>query len=232
VEVFLCDAASDLFITRNWFNRSMYSSLNVTSVPDHHGRHAIVVDSNLFDGTANGTGFSVAQDYSFREGQTLAITNNTFLAFGRANLHYKLLEQSDVTSHTLLARNHFHTPLGGIACTRALGGVPPDSILAASAERHWRIKDNTTHVANPAPGVIQQPGGMKLWPSVLLSQDVTDPNYLRFPRDAPLWLDGTEHMTWIGALPPGPAPPEGDWFTELLDRWNAVPESNHHAPPK
>jgi hypothetical protein len=27
---------------------------------------------------------------------------------------------------------------------------------------------------------------------------------------------------YIGALPPGPAPPEGDWCTQLLDRWEEV----------
>ena len=27
---------------------------------------------------------------------------------------------------------------------------------------------------------------------------------------------------YIGALPPGPAPPEGDWFTRLLERWEEV----------
>lgn len=26
----------------------------------------------------------------------------------------------------------------------------------------------------------------------------------------------------IGALPPGPAPPEGDWFTRLLERWKEI----------
>lgn len=27
---------------------------------------------------------------------------------------------------------------------------------------------------------------------------------------------------YIGALPPGPAPPEGDWFTRLLERWKEI----------
>jgi hypothetical protein len=33
---------------------------------------------------------------------------------------------------------------------------------------------------------------------------------------------GGDLPTYIGALLPGPAPPEGDWFTRLLERWEEV----------
>jgi|GEM_PF-2749314 len=232
VEVFLSDDASDLMITRNWFNRSIYGSLNITSTPDHHGHHAIVVASNLFDGTSSGTGMSAAPDYSDREGQSLEIVNNTFIAFGRAHLHHKLLKQADVVPDTMLRRNHFHTPLAGIACTRVVGGTPFDSEMAAAASRSWQIAENSAHFRGNDPGVIQQPGGMKIWHTELLSLERTDRNYLRFPIDCPLWLaEASGSARWIGALPPGPAPVAGDWFTNLLDRWNAVPETIHHAPP-
>lgn len=232
VEVFLSDDASDLMITRNWFNRSIYNALNITSVPDHHGRHAIAIEGNLFDGTASGTGMSIEQDYSDREGQSLAVVNNTFLGFSRGWLHYKLLGQSDVIPGTAILRNHFHTPLGGIACTRMLAGFPFDNDLATAAAQTWRIADNSAHFQTKDSGVIQQPGGMKIWHTELLSLDRTDRNYLRFPIDCPLWLaEESGSARWIGALPPGPAPVAGDWFTNLLDRWNAVPETIHHAPP-
>lgn len=225
VEVFLCDDASDLLIVRNWFNRSIYGSLNFTSVPDHHGRHHTVIGSNLFDGTVSGTGISTAMDYSDREAQSLTIANNTFIAFGRAHLHSKLLEQADVIPDTALLRNHFHAPLGGIACTRTLGGVPYDSELATAAENTWRIADNSAHFRGTEPGVIQQPGGMTIWPTEMLSLDRANRNYLRFPADCPLRLDDENGSPrWIGALPPGPAPEEGDWFTHLLDRWNSIPQ--------
>lgn len=227
VEVFLCDNASDLLIARNWFNRSVYSCLNISSVPDHHGRHAIVIAGNLFDGTSSGTGISIEQDYSDREGQSLTIANNTFLGFSRALLRYKLIEQSKVVSGTALLRNHFHTPDGGLACTRSLGGWPLDDGIATTASRTWQIADNSAQFQTQDLGVIRQPGGAKVWPTELLSLDRADRNYLRFPADAPLLLEGeTGSPRWIGALPPGPAPPEGDWFTHLLDRW----QSSHHAP--
>jgi serine/threonine protein kinase len=232
VEVFLSDDASDLMITRNWFNRSIYNALNITSIPDHHGRHAIAIEGNLFDGTASGTGMSIEQDYSDREGQSLAVVNNTFLGFSRGWLHYKLLGQSDVIPGTASLRNHFHTPLGGIACTRMLAGFPLDNDLATAAAQTWRIADNSAHFQTKDSGVIQQPGGMKIWHTELLSLERTDRNYLRFPIDCPLWLaDDYGARPWIGALPPGPAPVAGDWFTNLLNRWNAVPETIHHAPP-
>jgi hypothetical protein len=225
VAVFLCDHASDLLITRNWFNRSIYGSLSVTSVPDHHGRHAVVIDSNLFDGTSSGTGISIEHDYTDREGQSLTIANNTFLGFSRAVLRYKLIERSDVIAETAIRRNHFHAPEGGIACTRALGGWPLDDELATAASQTWQIADNSAQFQSQDLGVIRQPGGMKVWHTELLSLDRTDRNYLRFPADSPLRLEDEKGSPrWIGALPPGPAPPEGDWFTNLLDRWNAILE--------
>jgi hypothetical protein len=132
----------------------------------------------------------------------------------------------------MLRRNHFHTPLAGIACTRVVSGPPFDSEMAAAAARSWQIADNSAHFQTKDSGVIQQPGGMKIWHTELLSLDRTDRNYLRFPIDCPLWLaEESGSARWIGALPPGPAPVAGDWFTNLLDRWNAVPETIHHAPP-
>jgi hypothetical protein len=35
-------------------------------------------------------------------------------------------------------------------------------------------------------------------------------------------LNRDGRQEYIGALPPGPAPPEGDWFTRLLQRWEEV----------
>jgi len=34
-----------------------------------------------------------------------------------------------------------------------------------------------------------------------------------------------EMRNYIGALSPGPAPPEGDWFTRLRERWQEVLEN-------
>jgi hypothetical protein len=83
----------------------------------------------------------------------------------------------------------------------------------------WQIADNSAHFQTQDVGLIRQPGGVKVWHTELLSLDRADRNYLRFPADAPLLLEdeaGLPH--WIGALAPGPAPDEGDWFTRVLQR--------------
>lgn len=49
---------------------------------------------------------------------------------------------------------------------------------------------------------------------VFLSKEPTSPDYARLdPKSLP------EPTDRYGALPPGPAPPEGDWFTRLQERW-------------
>src|SRR5690606_13194980 len=49
-----------------------------------------------------------------------------------------------------------------------------------------------------------------------LAEDVGSPNFGRLAA-----IDGVPHA---GALPAGPAPTEGDWFTRLRDRWlNKLP---------
>jgi len=35
-------------------------------------------------------------------------------------------------------------------------------------------------------------------------------------------LNRNGKQEYIGALPPGPEPSEGDWFTRLLERWEEV----------
>jgi hypothetical protein len=56
----------------------------------------------------------------------------------------------------------------------------------------------------------------------MLSSDATSRDYPRIPADSPLAKQspGGELPGYIGALPPGPAPREGDWFTRLRERWD------------
>jgi hypothetical protein len=54
-----------------------------------------------------------------------------------------------------------------------------------------------------------------------LSMDPLSPDYLRLPSDSPLAKGGAggSWPNYLGALPPGPAPKEGDWFTRLREKW-------------
>jgi hypothetical protein len=58
-------------------------------------------------------------------------------------------------------------------------------------------------------------------PPVLLSLSPADRDYMRLPADSPLGK-APDPPGYVGALPPGPAPKEGDWFMRLRDRWAAV----------
>jgi serine/threonine protein kinase len=54
-----------------------------------------------------------------------------------------------------------------------------------------------------------------------LSVNNSDRNYLRLPPDSRFAGRGAagKWPEYMGALPPGPAPIDGDWFTRLRDRW-------------
>jgi hypothetical protein len=55
-----------------------------------------------------------------------------------------------------------------------------------------------------------------------LSLDAHDHrNYVRVSNPSVILNRGGK-QEYIGALPPGRAPPEGDWFTRLLERWEEV----------
>jgi hypothetical protein len=231
LEVFLSDSASNLLVQQNWFNRSLYCSLNLGSIPDHFGSHVVEVSENLFDGTSSGTGIATSLDQADRESQFLTVANNTFLGYARTEVNYKLLRQPQVAPHTSVVRNHFHVPYGSLGFQRSHGALRNNVDMAAAANRQWQIAENSAPFFSSEPGILVQPGGMRIWNTLLLSRDRADRDYLRFPADAPLRLESTdESPSWIGALPLGPAPPEGDWFTKILDRWNSVPESSPQAP--
>jgi hypothetical protein len=65
-----------------------------------------------------------------------------------------------------------------------------------------------------------------------LSLNPKHADYLRVAADSPLGTAGAggEWPKHIGALPPGPAPPDGDWFTRLRERWLA-PNGPAGNPP-
>ena len=64
----------------------------------------------------------------------------------------------------------------------------------------------------------------------LLSTSRSDSNYLRLPTDSTLAKagGGGAWPAYVGALPPGQAPKDGDWFTRLRKRW--LGETSETAP--
>jgi hypothetical protein len=127
--------------------------------------------------------------------------------------------------------------------TQFLEGVPTGGVTVCNNILCWGLSFNTQE------GAAQYRQAAQSWkvghncyldykvkenPFPVLSKGVTDladqadfvlkpeaPAYLRLPSDSPLAKAGVGGAwpSYIGALPPGPAPKDGDWFTRLRETW-------------
>jgi hypothetical protein len=83
--------------------------------------------------------------------------------------------------------------------------------------RHGELKLHKESIFPQAPSdVLAEPR--------FLSLDPAHPDFLRIAEDSPLAKGGAGGAwpSYIGALPPGPAPKDGDWFTRLRQRWGGL----------
>jgi hypothetical protein len=89
--------------------------------------------------------------------------------------------------------------------------------------RHWDVRQNLLWPGRPngqnaepfgVGTIVEQPHWLSLDPH-------DHRNYMRVSNPSVV-LNRDGQQEYIGALPPGPAPPEGDWFTRLLERWEEV----------
>ncbi|HEX7379048.1 MAG TPA: hypothetical protein VF278_18140, partial [Pirellulales bacterium] len=92
--------------------------------------------------------------------------------------------------------------------------------LRGEMAKNWR-RDHNSYLRRSL--FAKSPTDVTVDPAYL-SLDPADRNYLRIPADGPQATGGAggELPTYMGALPPGPAPKEGDWFTRLRERWTDV----------
>jgi hypothetical protein len=101
-------------------------------------------------------------------------------------------------------------------------GISLDPKGVDVVSNNWQVGQNCYPTA-PEPGgpspvrFPRQPTDLLVPDVKFLSTNPEDPNYLRIPADSPLATGGAggDLPTYIGALPPGPAPKEGDWLTRL-----------------
>lgn len=98
-----------------------------------------------------------------------------------------------------------------------------------AARTHWRIARNYTS-GQPRQGTHHLPltTPATQQPIRVLSEDPLDRNYLRVDPTSIVVPPGDP---FPGALPPGPPPPEGDWFTRLQDRWRTTLEDRKALSP-
>ena len=146
---------------------------------------------------------------------TAQISNNIFLATHGAIWFGRPTADSDwfFSPAVRIKNNLFLRPNVGIS-------LDPQDVDAVS--NTWQVGQNCYPTAPEAGGPSpirfpRQPTDLLVPEVKFLSTNPNDTNYLRIPADSPLSTGGAggDLPTYLGALPPGPAPKAGDWFTRL-----------------
>ncbi len=122
-----------------------------------------------------------------------------------------LLNPGSVYPHLYLWRNLIAAPL-----------VPAGHTTSTVVDE-WSVGENLIWPRIDAGSAVGAFGiGTIVEEPQWLSLDPHDHrNYMRVSNPSVV-LNRDGRQEYIGALPPGPAPPEGDWFTRLLERWEEV----------
>ena len=101
----------------------------------------------------------------------------------------------------------------------AFGGVALPLKDLAEAMKHWHVGYNCYLTQPPkSNATIPLQSNDVVTRNPFLSSDPTHADYLRIAADGPLATGGVggDLPEYIGPLPPGPPPKDGDWFTRLL----------------
>jgi hypothetical protein len=197
-----------------------------------HGRYILL--RNVFERSVAGRYVGIVAEtfgaYDIRE--------NVFMRVSYGSLRIGTHDSAD--RHNLrIQRNTFFDAQEAIRCSRIapMGEVAIrdnlyDSSIAGirlwdgaqvgmqSAKSTWQVANNMYTKAPDGEGAFPLMAGDIVVGSPFISTDRTHRDYLRlnpavFPK-----ADNGQTIQY-GALPPGPAPPEGDWFTRLQERWKA-----------
>ncbi len=145
------------------------------------------------------------------------------------------LQTLELASNSFVAgagiRAALYVPLSGVTiCNNVLDGqvyFNPDVVSQLKdAVRGWRVHANA-YTASPIAldSFPKSPDDIVVFDENEWSPQPADPDSLRPRKGTKLATRGSggEWPTYIGALPPGPAPTNGDWFTRLRERWLIEP---------
>jgi len=175
----------------------------------------VVVRHNVFRGKAE---LDVLVNKGWKPSATLEVTNNTSMTITDLVVFQASAEHGHVT-----VRNNVHTSPRLI---RAMKGADED---LAAAQRNWRIDHNIYPTASPVQSGMMDnviPRSLADVPATprFLSKNPANADYLRIATDSPLATAGAggDWPNYVGALPPGPAPKEGDWFSRLREQWRSA----------
>lgn len=195
----------------------------------------IIIERNFF----SRSGVNVGTD---AELQTLIVRHNVF---DIPEHKYLLFEGLHNVRESLSVLNNTATPAGtdimiGIAF---MYEAPIEKVTIRNNLSNNNVGVNAGTVKNREAAIANwtmgNNGYVRMWgpdstprlpsdviaPYSFLSLDPTAPNAWRIPIDSVQATAGAggDLPTYMGALPPGPAPKDGDWFTRLQERWLKEP---------
>ncbi len=211
----------------------------LTFVPTKRSAIA-VAERNYFDDTGDSQALFVRGEFT-----KVVIRHNVF--GGRVKVHpigvndMKEVDALEIWNNTMISpyplQFGFSAPRKNVTILNNLRSKPgllsmdegPEKELPAITE-NWQIGHN----AYPRqlrqgdvpyllkPQVVPQAPTDVLAEPKFLSLDPAHPDYLRIAADSPQAKGGAGGAwpSYMGALPPGPAPKDGDWFTRLRQRWS------------
>jgi hypothetical protein len=197
-------------IANNWIRD--YPAALLDFAPRNRGTSIVL--KNVFRCDVIGTAFSSAGD----DPATFRFVANTIIARNGAIRVGGLSESQDVT----IERNIL------VGQTRFASEALPQRFIAKEwtvvANLVWPISGNTEDTLLSAADKVANPE--------FISLDPKQRDYARIAIDSAAASNATKDGSFIGALAPGPAPPEGDWFTRLRERWQDVLEVSQEPRDK
>jgi hypothetical protein len=199
-----------LLIERNYFAGS---NLDFVNIVDLSRIGQVGIRDNVFN--HSGRGAVVLLNSTTRSG-SCAIVNNTMIGETRS-IRFENERFRDVRIE--------NNDLGTIMFLSAT----PNTVAET-----WRVSHNAYAQPPSAPNALPAGSndvvGFPKYESLIPS----DRNFCRLSREDPRASGGVggNLPNYIGALPPGPAPPEGDWFTRLRERWQEVREESPESRDK
>ncbi|HVX11374.1 MAG TPA: protein kinase [Pirellulales bacterium] len=178
-------------IERSWFRR--------TALCLYGPRQRTVLRHNVFDTTASDAFTLYHEDGIDR----LEIYNNTVGAW--------MLASRKLTATGVVVRNNLFRTGITVAGDGALESLP-------AAVRGWQVGHNEYAQAPELSDQFPKSSDDFVGAPTYLSQDPSSSDYLRLASncdEANRGIGGA-WPAYLGALPPGPAPTKGDWFTRLI----------------
>jgi len=194
----MADASSrEIALFKNWFPDYPAGTINVSGT--RHGRITIV--RNVFFEESHKSTVFFGTSENLRQ-NSVVFESNTVLTGGQT-----LQGVPGQPNQELTLRNNILS--GSIVANSP-------TLVSRTAPPHWKIAGNLWRRQVAADNAFTIPETPVADDTIFLTTDRNGRDFGRIrPDSAAVFANGD----YAGALPPGPAPAEGDWFTRLRERW-------------